>query len=265
MLNILSYDFFQRSIIIGIIIAIIAPTIGMFLVLRRQSAIGDTLSHVALAGVTLGLLLDVYPIYTTIVFAILAALGIEKLRKIYGGYSELSLTIVLSAGIGLASIFISLGNTIGIFSYLFGSLALVTNKDIFVVLILGIFVILSIIYLYKDLFYITFDEESAKLAGVPVDKVNIYFSILVAITIAISIRTVGVLLISSLMILPVAISLLIPASFKKTLINANIFGIISVLIGLILSFYLDLAPGGTIVLTAVLILIITLLIKRIKR
>lgn len=264
MLEFLSYNFFQRSIIMGIIIAIIAPTIGLFLVLRRQSAIGDTLSHVALAGVALGILLDIYPIYMAIAFSILAALVIEKLRKVYTGYEELSLAIVLSAGIGLASILISLGNTTGIFSFLFGSLALVTNKDILVVIILGIFIFFSIVYLYKDLFYITFDEDSARLAGVPVDKVNTYFSILVAITIGISIRTVGVLLISSLMILPVATSLIISTSFKRTLINANVFGLLSVVLGLVLSFYLDLAPGGTIVLTSLLILLITMFIRRIR-
>ncbi len=265
MLEFLSYNFFQRSLIMGIIIALIAPTIGLFLVLRRQSAIGDTLSHVALAGVAFGILLDIYPIYTAIAFSILAALVIEKLRKIYTGYEELSLAIVLSAGIGLASILISLGNTTGIFSYLFGSLALVTNKDILVVLILGVFVFLSIIYLYKDLFYITFDEESAKLAGVPVNKVNIYFTILVAITIGISIRTVGVLLISSLMILPVATSLIISTSFKNTLMNANIFGLMSVIVGVIVSYYLDLAPGGTIVLIALLILIVVMIVEKFKK
>lgn len=264
MLEFLSYKFFQRSLIMGIIVAIIAPTIGLFLVLKRQSAIGDTLSHVALAGVAFGMLLDIYPIYMAIAFSILAALIIEKLRKIYSGYEELSLAIVLSAGIGLASILISLGNTTGIFSFLFGSLALVTTKDILVVLILGVFILLSIIYLYKDLFYITFDEDSARLAGVPVRKVNTYFSILVAITIGISIRTVGVLLISSLMIIPVATSLIISTSFKKTLINANIFGLLSVIIGLILSFYLDLAPGGTIVLISLFVLLITMIIKKMR-
>ncbi|MCG4585339.1 metal ABC transporter permease, partial [Anaerosalibacter bizertensis] len=132
MLDIFSYSFMQRSLIMGIIIAIIAPTIGLFLVLRRLSVIGDAISHVALAGAAFGLLLGIYPVYTAIGFSIIAVLGVEKLRKEYSEYAELSLSIVLSAGIGLASILISLGNTSGIFSYLFGSLALVTKKDIWV-------------------------------------------------------------------------------------------------------------------------------------
>lgn len=264
MLDIFSYSFMQRSLIMGIIIAIIAPTIGLFLVLRRLSVIGDALSHVALSGAAFGLLLGIYPVYTAIGFSIIAALGVEKLRKEYSEYAELSLSIVLSAGIGLASILISLGNTTGIFAYLFGSLALVTEKDIWVVFILGVFIILSIVYLYKGLFYITFDEESAKMAGVPVRKMNVFFSILVAVTIGISMRTVGVLLISSLMILPVATSLLIAKSFKQALLYSNLFGVLSVVLGLILSFYLDLAPGGTIVMTALSILIIVMFIDKFR-
>lgn len=264
MLDILSYGFMQRSFIMGIIISIIAPTIGLFLVLRRLSVMGDALSHVALAGAAFGILTGIYPVYSAIMFSIAAALGIERLRKEYEKYAELSLSIVLSAGIGLASILISLGNTSGIFAYLFGSLALVSKKDILVVSILGIFILISIIVLYKGLFYISFDEEGAKLAGVPVKAINIFFSILVALTIGISMRIVGVLLISSLMTLPVATSLIIANSFKQALIYSNIFGIISVIVGLVLSFYLDLAPGGTIVLTALLILIIIILINRKK-
>lgn len=264
MLDIFSYGFMQRSLIMGIIIAIIAPTIGLFLVLRRLSVIGDAISHVALAGAAFGLLLGIYPIYTAISFSIIAVLGVEKLRKEYSEYAELSLSIVLSAGIGLASILISLGNTSGIFSYLFGSLALVTKKDIWVVSILGSFIIISILFLYKGLFYLTFDEESARMAGVPVRKINMFFSILVALTIGISMRTVGVLLISSLMILPVATSLIISKSFKQALLYSNLFGIISVVLGLISSFYFDLAPGGTIVLIALLILIVVMTINKIK-
>ncbi|MCG4586378.1 metal ABC transporter permease, partial [Anaerosalibacter bizertensis] len=137
-------------------------------------------------------------------------------------------------------------------------------KDIWVVSILGSFIIISVLFLYKGLFYLTFDEESARMAGVPVRKINTFFSILVALTIGISMRTVGVLLISSLMILPVATSLLISKSFKQALLYSNLFGIISVVLGLISSFYFDLAPGGTIVLTALLILIIVMVINKIK-
>lgn len=256
-----SYEFMQKSFIMGIMIALIAPTIGYFLVLRRQSIVGDTLSHVALSGVAFGMITNFYPVYTAMVFSIIAALGIEGLRKKFENYAELSLAIILSAGIGLASVLISLGNTQGILSYLFGSLALVTDQDILLVIMLGIIIFLTVILFYKSLFYMTFDEESATLAGIPTRPINLFFSILVALTIAISMRIVGILLVSSLMILPVAASLLIANSFKAGIIYSNIFGLISVIVGLTISFYLDLAPGGTIVLSALIILVIIILLQ----
>jgi len=244
----------------GIIIAMIAPAVGYFLVLRRQSIIGDTLSHVALAGAAFGMITSTYPIYTAILFTIIAAFGIEGLRRKYENYAELSLSIVLSAGVGLASILLSLGNTQGILSYLFGSLSLVNMDEIITVIGLGIVILLTIFILYKKLFYMTFDEESAYLAGVPVRAVNLFFSVLVAVTVAISMRIVGALLISSLMVLPVAASLIIANSFRSGLIYSILFGVISVVIGLIASYYLDLASGGAIVLTALVLLITTIVI-----
>lgn len=265
MLEILSYSFMQRAFVAGIIVAIICPAIGVFLVLRRMSMIGDTLSHVALAGVAGGMLGGIYPIYSALGFSILAAIIIEKLRKQYEQYAELSIAIMLSAGIGLATIFISLGDSSSaIFSYLFGSIGLVSNHDIFIIFILGLLIIISVIFLYRSLFYMAFDEEAARLAGVKVKWINLYFIILVAMTIAVSMRIVGVLLVSSLMVIPVATSLQICKSFKQTFLYSIVFGVLSVLIGLITSFYGDLAPGGTIVVSSVVILFCVLILKRTK-
>ncbi|MCK9267772.1 MAG: metal ABC transporter permease, partial [Alkaliphilus sp.] len=151
-----------------------------------------------------------------------------------------------------------------IFSYLFGSIGLVSSRDIWIIFILGLYILISILFFYRSLFYIAFDEEAARLAGVPVKWINLYFIILVAMTIAISMRIVGVLLVSSLMIVPVATSLQLVRSFKQTFICSILFGILSVLIGLFISFYVDLAPGGTIVISSILILIVVILIKHIK-
>lgn len=256
------YAFMQKSFIMGILIATIAPSIGYFLVLRRQSIIGDTLSHVALSGAAFGMLVNIYPVYTAIIFSILASFGIEGLRKKYRDYAELSLSIVLSAGVGLASVLISMGNTQGIMSYLFGSLSLVTNKDLILVVGLWIVTFIGLGVFYKPMFYITFDEEAAKLSGIKIRFLNIAFAILVALTVAVSMRIVGVLLISSLMVLPVATSLLLANSFRSGLIYSNLFGVISVVVGLSISFYFDIAPGGTIVLVSLAILLITLLLKK---
>lgn len=259
------YDFMRRSFIMGIIIAMIAPTVGYFLVLRRQSVIGDALSHVALSGAAFGMITNTYPVYTAIIFAIIAAFGIEGLRRKYENYAELSLSIVLSAGVGLASVLLSLGNTQGILSYLFGSLSLVNTDEIILVIGLGVVILITVFILYKKLFYMAFDEESAYLAGVPVKSLNLFFSVLVAVTVAISMRIVGVLLISSLMVLPVAASLIIANSFKSGLMYSILFGVISVVIGLIASYYLDLASGGAIVLTALILLIVTIIIHSKKK
>ena len=265
MLGILSYGFMQRAFLAGIIIAVVCPAIGIFLVLRRMSMIGDTLSHVALAGVAGGMLGGIYPVYSALGFSVLSALAIEKLSKEYAQYKELSVAIILSAGIGLATIFISLGNSnSAIFSYLFGSIGLVSKQDVLIIFILGFFIFISILFFYRSLFYIAFDEEAAGLAGVPVKWVNLYFTVLVAMTIAISMRIVGVLLVSSLMIIPVATSLQIVGAFRQTFAYSILFGILSVLVGLFVSFYADLAPGGTIVISSIFILIVVILIRNIR-
>ncbi|SET28542.1 zinc transport system permease protein [Natronincola peptidivorans] len=264
--EILTYSFMQRAFIAGIMVALICPSIGIFIVLRRLSMIGDTLSHVALAGVAAGMLGGFYPVYSALIFSVLAALGIEKLRKAYKDYAELSIAIVLSAGIGVATILISLGSgNAAIFGYLFGSIALVSEGDILLVVFLSLFILASILFLYRGLFYITFDEETAALSGVPVKGLNLYFIILIAVTIAVSMRIVGILLVSSLMIVPVATSLQIAKSFKSAWLYSLVFGLIAVLTGLTTSFYADLAPGGTIVVSSIGILLVVVTLKSFKQ
>lgn len=267
MIEILQYGFMQRALLAGIIIGILCPLIGIFIVLRRMSLIGDSLSHVALSGVAAGILTGVYPITMALVFSIIAALGIEKLRKSYEEYAELSIAIILSTGIGLGVVLISLAKSLNvdIFGYLFGNITTVLPVDIWIISILGIVIIIVIKLLYKELFYISFDEVSAKLAGIPVNYINLLFIILIATTITLSMRVVGILLVSSLMIIPVATSLQIAKSFKHATILSIIFAEGSVITGIIISYYLELASGGTIVLISVLILLTVLTIKKLNR
>mgnify|MGYP001154094996 CR=1 FL=1 len=266
MLEILNYDFMRRAFTVGFMVALICPTVGIFIVLRRLSMIGDTLSHVALAGVAVGMVGGVYPIYSALIFSILASLGIEVLRKNYRDYAELAIGIILSMGVGIATIFISLGSgNISILSYLFGSIALATDRDIILTLVLGAIIIISIIFLYRALFYIAFDEEMARVSGVAVKEINLYFMVLVSVAIAIAMQIVGILLVSSLMMVPVATGLQLAKSFKTAWFYSVIFALISVIIGLFLAFYGDLAPGGTIVISGVGILFITILIKNISK
>lgn len=263
MLEILEYSFMQRALLSGIIISIICPMIGMFLVLRRMSMVGDSLSHVALAGVAVSFLTGFYTILGSIIFTIIAALGIEKLRKSYREYAEISIAIIHSGGIGLAVLLISMAKSINIdlMSYLFGSLTTIIKEDIYIMVILGLFIIGSILYLYNQLFYIAFDEEGARIAGINVESTNIFFTILIALTISISMRVVGILLVSSLMVIPVATAIQLEKSFKKTLALSIFFAFFSVILGIFLSFYFDLAPGGTIVLLNVLLLVLIIIYK----
>jgi zinc transport system permease protein len=268
---ILQYEFLQNAFLTGMIIGIIAPVLGVFIVVRRLSLIADALSHVTLAGIAASLLLEkkfmvfsgLNPMYMGMAFSVAGSLFIEKLRSVYKHYQELAIPIILSGGIGIGVIFISLadGFNTDLFSYLFGSVSAVSRTDLWIILIISAVVAILIVLLYKELFLLSFDEEHAKASGIAAKSVHFIFIVMVALVIAASMRIVGILLVSSLMTLPVAASIRIAKGFKQTILFSVIFGEISVLGGLSVSYYLDLAPGGTIVMIAVLILVLTILIK----
>ncbi|NRD80776.1 metal ABC transporter permease [Bacillus sp. BRMEA1] len=270
--GIFHYEFLQNAFLTGMLIGILAPLLGVFIVVRRLSLIADALSHVTLSGIAASLLLEKYfaafsglnPLYLGMVFSVGGSLFIEKLRSVYKHYQELAIPIILSSGIGLGVIFISLANGFNtdLFSYLFGSVSAVSRTDLFVILIISILVITVIILLYKELFLLSFDEEYAKASGLPAKSIHFIFIIMVALVIAASMRIVGIMLVSSLMTLPVAASIRIAKGFKQTIFLSVLFGEISVLGGLFIAYYLNLAPGGTIVMLAVLILIFSILYKK---
>lgn len=270
--GIFQYEFLQNAFLTGLIIGIIAPLLGVFVVVRRLSLIADALSHVTLAGIAASLLLEkkfffagsLNPIYMGMAFSVIGSLFIEKLRTLYKHYQELAIPIILSGGIGLSVVFISLadGFNTDLFSYLFGSVSAVSRTDLWVILLISVFVIGMIILLYKELFFISFDEEHAKASGLPVKSLHLIFIIMVALVIAASMRIVGILLVSSLMTLPVAAAIRLANGFKQTILYSILFGETSVIGGLFLSYYLDLAPGGTIVIIAVMILIFSILYKK---
>ncbi|GAB6136981.1 metal ABC transporter permease [Halanaerobaculum tunisiense] len=263
MWDIFTYSFMQRAFIVGNIVAIICPLVGVFLVLKRLSLIGNTLSHVALAGVALGMILGIYPVYMALLISILAALGIEQLRQNYKDYAELSLSIVLATGLGTATVLISLSNnSSGIFSYLFGSISVVSWIDLATIIPLALLIIGVVIYFYYGFFFLTFSEAEAKLAGVPATMLNTLFIILVAVTVSISMRIIGGLLVASLFTLPVAAGLQLATSFKSTIIYSILSGVVAVNCGLVVSFYQDLAPGGTIILASVAWLLVVFIYQQ---
>ncbi|MGS2776018.1 metal ABC transporter permease [Robertmurraya sp. GLU-23] len=269
---IFKYEFLQNAFLTGAIIGIIAPLLGVYIVVRRLSLIADALSHVTLAGIAASLLLEkrlllttgLNPIYLGMTFSVVGSLFIEKLRTVYKHYQELAIPIILSSGIGLGVIFISLadGFNTDLYSYLFGSVSAVSRTDLIIIIIISMIVVAFITLLYKELFLLSFDEEHAKASGIAVKSLHFFFIVLVALVIAASMRIVGILLVSSLMTLPVAASIRIAKGFKQTILLSTVFGEVSVLGGLTISYYLNLAPGGTIVVIAVLILILVILLKK---
>ncbi|MGP4105458.1 metal ABC transporter permease [Virgibacillus sp. L01] len=267
----IQYDFLRNTFLTGLLIGIIAPLLGTFIVVRRLSLIADALSHVTLAGIAFGLLLEkkfaaglITPLYSGMAFSVVGSVLIEKLRGVYQAYQELAIPIILSGGVGLSVIFISLadGFNTELFNYLFGSVSAVSQNDFYSILAISIVIILVIRLFYKELVTLSFDEEHAIVSGIHSKRIHLLFIVLTALVIAASIRIVGVLLVSALMTLPVAASMRIARGFKQMIIFSIIFGELAVIIGLISGYYFSIPPGGTIVVVAIIILLLSIGLKR---
>ena len=244
------YAFMQNAFIVAILISIVCPLIGIFLVLRRYSMIGDALSHASLAGVAVGLLLDWNPVLGAFGLTSFFGILIEVLRSRFRRYAELILVIILSLSVGLAITIISAGLVhTNVESFLFGSILTVSTDDVYAVIALSVVSMALIAKLYPQLVMLTFDEDGAQIAGVHSKVVNYIFSVLVAATISVSIRIVGILVISSLIALPVAAALQLRKGFRQTLMYSIFFSFVDILSGLFLSYYIDAAPGGVTALT----------------
>lgn len=244
-----------RAFLAGLVIGVIAPLIGSFLVTRKYALMSDSLSHIALAGIAIGLLAGIYPVYTALLVTIVSAVVIEYLRTKHGLSGDVALAMFLYGGLALAIILISLagGFNTDLFSYLFGSITTVKKADLWVIGSLGLTIIVIVYFLYYEFLYISFNEEAAKVSGIPVSMLNTILVVLTAITVSLAMRIVGLLLIGALMVIPVVTAMQIGKSFVKTLLFAVGFGVISVILGLFTSYYLNLAAGGTIVAISLLL------------
>jgi zinc transport system permease protein len=261
----LGYVFMRNAVVVSLLISVLCPCIGIFLVLRRHSMIGDTLSHSSLAGVAIGLASGNNPILGAFVFTSLCGGLIEFLQGYFKKYADLILAIVLSLSVGTAITIISSGKLrANADSFMFGSILTVTRLDIILALILSVVSVLALIILYHRMLYIVYDEEAARVAGVRVKLINYVFSVLVASAISVSIRIVGVLVLSSMIALPVASALQLGRGFKVTLIFSIFFSIIDIMLGLFLSYYLNVAPGGFTALVSVAVLACVLLVKKFR-
>jgi zinc transport system permease protein len=262
---ILQYSFMQNALMAAVFISILCPAVGVFLVLRRYSMMGDTLAHSSLAGVAVGLVSGFNPIISAFLVTSLSGVLIELLRHYFKKYAELILSIILTLSVGIAITLISSGSVgVNVNAYLFGSILTVSQDDLLTMLGLSIISVFLLVFLYNKLLYITFDEEGARISGIKVNLINYIFAILVSATISVSIRIMGIMVISSMIAIPVASALQLSKGFKATLFLSIAFGFIDIIGGLILSVIIDCAPGGTISLMSIFVLIIIIIIRRIN-
>ena len=261
------YGFMQRAFQASFLISLIAPILGLFLILRRQSLMADTLSHISLAGVALGLLMGTNPTWTNIIVVVLAAILLEYLGKVYRNYSEISIAILMSGGMAVALVLMGLnqgGATVSIQQFLFGSIVTISTEQVWMLLILTLLVGVLYIIFKKPMYILTFDEETAFTAGLPVRLMSILFNVLTGVTIALVMPIVGALLVSAILILPAAISIRLSKSFTGVIVIGILVSLVGMFSGLIGSYYLGTPPGATITLVFIAIFGLTAFIRKIK-
>jgi zinc transport system permease protein len=262
-MSIFNYDFMIRALLVGAMVAVMAPLIGQTIVLKRMSMVGDAIAHTTLAGVAIGLILNVDPLISATITALIGVYLIDFLRERLPNYADVAIAILMSLGIGLAATLSSFVRDTNRFSaYLFGSIVAIGEQEVW--MISGVVVLVVSIYLlfYKEIFAITFDEKMAKHTGINVKLVNLIFMTMLGVTLSIAAKTVGSLILSSLLILPVATAMQISRSYRSTLVWAIGFSLFFILGGLVISFYGGVKPGGSVVLLGVLTYMLILPLRR---
>jgi zinc transport system permease protein len=258
--TLLSFDFMRHALLAAVLVGVTAPTVGVYLVQRRLSLIGDGIGHVALAGVAVGLLTSAAPVLTALAAAVAGAAAIELIRARGRTSGDLALAILFYGGIAGGVVIISQapGGTPGnLNAYLFGAITTTTRADLVVFAVLSLAVLTVTLGLGRYLFAVSNDEEYATAAGIPVLRLNLLLAVVTAVTVVISMRVIGLLLISALMIVPVASAQLLARSFRATIVTAAAIGLAVAIAGVTTSYYADTPSGGTIVLFAIAVFIAT--------
>jgi len=262
----LHYPFVQRALLCGVFIGACCALLGVFLVLRRLSLIGDGLAHVGLGAVGLGLLLNTQPLWVTIPLVMFASLWIIWLSDKADVYADAAIGLVsaVSAAAGIVMASAGRGFNVDLTSFLFGSIIAISPAEVFLSVILSLAVIITVCLFYNELFAIAFEEEYARVLGIPVDKINKLLILCTALTVSLGIRIVGTMLISSLIIFPAVSALQIARGFRWAMILAVIYSITSVALGVFVSFALNLPTGATIVLINFVFFVSAFLYRRIQ-
>jgi len=264
MLELLTYGFIQRAILTGIFVGTACAVLGVFLVLRRYALIGHGLTHVAFGGVAVGLLFGRQPFWAALVVTLLSSFGILKLQERMKIYADVAIGIVSAVGMAVGIVIASVagGFNVDLMSYLFGSVLTIGMSEFIVSVVISCIVIVFILLFYHDLFAMTFDEESARTMGIKVDRYNYFFAAVSAVVVVVGMRVVGLLLVAALMILPATTSLQVSRTFRGSLIISALAAAISVVAGIMISFWLDLPSGGTIVLVNFVLFILAFWVKK---
>ena len=259
-LDLLQYDFMRRALVAALLVGLAAPIVGIFLVQRRLALIGDGMGHVALAGVAIGVLTDTAPVWTALLTAVAGAVGIELLRTRGRTSGDVALAVLFYGGIATGVVLISTapaGTPANLNAYLFGAITTTTSADLVTFVVLAVVVAAVALLLAPRLYAVSNDPEYARASGLPVLGLNIVLAVLTAVTVVVSMRVVGLLLISALMILPNAVSQLLCHSFRTSLVVAVGVGVLASVTGVGSSFYLGTPSGGTIVMLAVALFVLT--------
>ncbi|PHY03963.1 MAG: zinc ABC transporter permease [Thaumarchaeota archaeon] len=250
----------QKALIAGISVAIICSFMGTFLVLRRYALFGDGIAHVAFGGISVGLFLGVAPLWSAFVVSVLGGLGLQKLRSSTKISGDAAVAVILVSGlaVGVTLVSASGGFSVDLFSFLFGSILLISLEDTITIIAISAGIVAMLLVFQKQFLHISFNEEQAKVAGLNVTMLNYLFVVIAAVTVVTSMRLVGILLISALIVIPNLSAMLFGKGFKKTIVISVSMSVVSVVVGIFLSYYLNLAPSGMIVLIAVALLLGTL-------
>ncbi|MDD1701403.1 MAG: metal ABC transporter permease [Methanoregula sp.] len=262
-LEFLMFKFGMRAFIGGLIVAVTCASLGVFIVLRRLSLISDGLGHVAFGGIALGFWTGIYPLYTAVASVIAGSFGIHVLGRLRVT-SDAAIAVLFSAGLAIGIVLISMAQSApaDLLSYLFGTILGINDNDVYLAAGLGVIVLALLFLLWKEWVGITLDPDFARVAGMPVTALEILFTVLVGLTVVVATRLVGVLLVSSLMVIPAIAAIQLRLPFRRTILTAIAIAIASVIIGLQLSFSYNLASGGAIVLVSICFFILTAILSR---
>ncbi|MYW65580.1 iron chelate uptake ABC transporter family permease subunit [Streptomyces sp. SID8379] len=255
----LTTDFMQRSLLAAVLVGITAPAIGIYLVQRRQALMGDGIGHVAMTGVGLGFLLSTSPVWMAMAVSVLGAVIMELIRWYGKTRGDIALAMLFYGGMAGGVMLINLapgGSTANLNSYLFGSLSTVSQSDLVAICVLAGFVMLVTLGLRRQLFAVSQDEEFARVTGLPVRFLNLLIAVTAAATVTVAMRVVGLLLVSALMVVPVAAAQQLTRSFKATFTVAVAIGVVTTLSGTVTNYYVDIPPGATIVLLTIAVFIV---------